>query len=92
MPFRADVFEPFLKDAEAARNAPLLERQNLEGTTLLLRLNSLLVKSGDGWAAMLPLRGVGDPQALGEALRGKAVLLDLKTEWICSTALTVKRP
>jgi predicted exporter len=80
LPFRADVFEPFLKDAEAARNAPLLERTSLEGTSLLLRLDSLLVKSGDGWAAMLPLRGVGDPKALGEALRGKAVLLDLKSE------------
>lgn len=80
LPFRADVFEPFLKDAEAARNATLLDRASLEGTSLLLRLDSLLVRSGDGWAAMLPLRGVGDPKALGEALRGKAVLLDLKSE------------
>jgi predicted exporter len=80
LPFRADVFEPFLNDAAAAKSAPLLNVRSLEGTTLLLRLDSLLIKSGDGWAAMLPLRGVSDPRALGEALGNRAVLLDLKAE------------
>jgi predicted exporter len=82
LPFRAHVFEPFLRDASAAKNAAPLERENLEGTRLALKVDSLLVRREGGWAAILPLRGVSDPQAIGSALdRQKGsdiVLLDLK--------------
>ncbi len=84
LPFRPDAFAPFLADAEKARTMPLLTPASLDGTGLKLKLDSLLVRNGDGWTAMLPLRGVTDPLAVaarmtGEEARG-AVLLNLKEE------------
>ena len=81
--FRANLFEPFLADVAAARRQPLLDRASLAGTTLALKVDSLLIKRADGWAAMLPLRGVTDAKAIGAALAtgtAPAVLLDLKQE------------
>lgn len=84
LPFRPDAFAPFLADAEKARTMPLLTPASLDGTSLKLKFDSLLVRNGDGWTAMLPLRGVTDPLAVaarmtGEEARG-AVLLNLKEE------------
>ncbi|HYM47183.1 MAG TPA: MMPL family transporter, partial [Burkholderiaceae bacterium] len=83
LPFRAGLFEPFLRDAQSAKGAALLERDSLEGTNLALKVDSLLVQRSHGWAAILPLRGVTDVQAIGNALvqqRGtQIVLLDLKS-------------
>ncbi|SMH36451.1 MMPL family transporter [Azospirillum agricola] len=85
LPFRPDVFAPFLADVAAARTMPPLTRASLDGTGLKLKLDSLLVRGGSGWTAMLPLRGVADPPALAARLpedpsaRG-AVLLNLKEE------------
>lgn len=84
LPFRPDLFEPFLKDASAAKVQPSLDRTSLQGTSLSLKLDSLLVKRGANWAAMLPLRGVADPRRLGDEViklgEPGVVLLDLKGE------------
>lgn len=85
LPFRPDAFAPFLSDAEKARTMPLLTPASLDGTGLKLKFESLLVRSGTGWTAMLPLRGVTDPQALAARLSGDpaaqgATLLNLKEE------------
>jgi predicted exporter len=83
-PFRPDTFSPFLTDVEAARGQPLLQREDLNGTSLALRVDSLLVQSGDRWLAMLPLRGVANPRAVATAVAGfdmsGLVFLDLKAE------------
>jgi predicted exporter len=68
LPFRPGLFEPFLRDVAAAREQSLLDRSGLQGTSLALKLDSLLVKRGEGWAAMLPLRGVTDPAAITREL------------------------
>jgi predicted exporter len=80
LPFQPDIFAPFLKDAAAARSQPLLTRDSLHGTNLASKLDALLLRRTDGWAAMLPLRGVADPARLQAALAGQAgvLLLDLK--------------
>ncbi|MBP2306700.1 MMPL family transporter [Azospirillum melinis] len=85
LPFRPDAFAPFLADAEKARTMPLLTPASLDGTSLKLKFESLLVRSGTGWTAMLPLRGVTDPRALAARLSGDpaaqgATLLNLKEE------------
>ena len=88
LPFRAGLFEPFLRDAEAARLQPLLDSARLHGTGLALKLDSLLVKRNSGatagWTAMLPLRGVTDAAAIARDLAvlpdTHAVLIDLKHE------------
>ncbi len=84
LPYRRQVFEPFLKDAAAVKDMPLVDRSALQGTRLALRLDSLLVKRADGWVAMLALRGVTDAAGIARdmaTLAGtRAVLLDFKRE------------
>jgi predicted exporter/peptidoglycan/xylan/chitin deacetylase (PgdA/CDA1 family) len=84
LPYRPGTFEPFLADAAAAKKLPLIDRDALQGTGVALKVDSLLVKRSDGWAAMLPLRGVTDAAALAREIdaagRGQAMLLDLKRE------------
>ncbi|HEU0225740.1 MAG TPA: MMPL family transporter, partial [Steroidobacteraceae bacterium] len=84
LPYRPEVFEPFLKDAAKARSMQLLSHDSLRGTSVALKLDTLLVRRGPGWAAMLPLRGVTDAAGIAReisALSGaRAVLLDLKGE------------
>jgi predicted exporter len=85
LPFRPDAFAPFLSDAEKARTQPLLTPASLDGTSLKLKFDSLLVRTSAGWTAMLPLRGVKDPQGLAVRLVDApmaqgAILLNLKEE------------
>ncbi len=83
-PFAADAFEPFLRDAAAARIAPPLTLEGLRGTAAGLRAESLLARRGDAWQALLPLAGVRDDTALAEAVRAlgrnDVALLDFKGE------------
>jgi predicted exporter len=81
LPFRANVFEPFVRDVAAASRMAPLDRASLQGTSLGLRLDSLLVQRSSGWTAMLPLRGVTDAGAVAHAIGGTAVLLDLKQQF-----------
>jgi predicted exporter len=84
LPYRRQVFEPFLKDAATLKDMPLLERDSLEGTRLALRLDTLLTKRESGCVAVLPLRGVTDAAGIARELAApagsRAVLLDLKGE------------
>ena len=83
LPFRPAAFEPFVRDVSAAAGLPLLERSSLHGTSLGLRLDALLVRRGSGWAAMLPLRGVSDADAIAGRLAEipGVTLLDLKRQF-----------
>src|SRR4029077_14449346 len=78
------LFEPFVHDVTAAKQQSLLDRDSLQGTSLALKLDSLLLKRTDSWTAMLPLRGVADAAALGQEIERlpekQSVLLDLKRE------------
>jgi predicted exporter len=62
----------------------LLQREELNGSSLALRLESLLLQTGGRWLALLPLRGVSDSQAVAEAIAGmddqRLIFLDLKEE------------
>ncbi len=84
LPYRPQVFEPFLKDAAAVKDMLLIDRGSLQGTRLALRLDTLSVKRENGWVAMLPLRGVTDAAGIARELAAPAgrrvVLLDLKRE------------
>jgi predicted exporter len=85
LPYKDQVFEPFLADVAAARNMPPVERSQMQGTRIALRVDSLLAKRTEGWAAMLPLRNVTDADGVAADLvappsGASAVLLDLKRE------------
>ncbi len=82
LPFRSQTFAPFLADAAEAKNQPLLDRDSLRGTNLAAKLDGLLIRRVGDWTALLPLRGVADPDRLKAeiASSGQAgiLLLDLK--------------
>jgi len=85
LPYRAGAFAPFERDVEAARGGPLLTIEDLRGTGLDLKVQSLLASSGGEWHALVPLRGVRDAarvRSLAERLPedARATFLDLKAE------------
>jgi predicted exporter len=82
LPFRSETFEPFVADVAAAKQAAPVGRAELAGTRLGQRLDSLLVRRGEGVTALVFLRGVADASALSAALaplKG-ASLLDMRGE------------
>lgn len=81
-PFRSTTFAPFLADVEKSRHAALLVPEDLAGTGLGLKLDSMLVRGlGGAWTAVLPLQGVTDSKAVSASFAsGDAVFLDLKAE------------
>jgi predicted exporter len=81
LPFRAGVFAPFVADVEAARRLSPLTPEGFEQSPLGARLESMLVRQGDGWVGLGTLSGVNDPAAFGaltDATGGAVHLLDLK--------------
>jgi predicted exporter len=83
LPFRSDLFEPFLKEVAATRSQPLLTSDSMKGTNLGLQTESLLAHYDNRWKALLPLRGVTDAATLRQTLTrldGNIVLLDMKQE------------
>jgi predicted exporter len=83
LPFRADLFAPFLGDVAAAKLEKPIGRGDLP-PALSLKLESLLFGRGGQSVAMLPLRGVADAEAVRRAVAdlGDAdiVFVDLKGE------------
>lgn len=82
-PFRAGMFEPFVRDVAAAKDAAPLDRARLRGTAFGLKVDSLLVARDGRWYAFLPLRGIRDPALVRARLApgaGDVALLDLRLE------------
>lgn len=82
LPFQPGLFAPFIDTVGKARSRPLINRSTLDGTSLSLKLDSLLSRRADGWIAMLSLRGVTAPASIERVIAGEpgAVLVDLKAE------------
>jgi predicted exporter len=78
LPIQADRLAPFLADAEAARGSRPLQRADLEGTTLAVAVDGMLLQYSAtpsrpaGWSALLPLHapasGIIDAGAVRQAL------------------------
>jgi predicted exporter len=67
LPFRGDLFEPFLADAARAKAGPIVTEASLP-PPLALQLQSMLVPGGHGWTVIAPLYGVADPAVLAAAV------------------------
>ena len=82
LPFQPGLFAPFVADAGKAKAMAPIRRADLDGTSLSLKLDSMLQHQTSGWVATLPLRGVTNPAAIASAIAGEpdAVLVDLKVE------------
>ena len=90
LPLAPARLEPFVREVQQARDAPLLTPAALSGTSFAHGVETLLVRSGAGWAALLPVAGVGfgelSPAAVTAvraaltAAGAPAQLLDIKGE------------
>ncbi len=81
LPFRAEVFAPFVDDVQAARALPLLTPERYARTPLGQRLAAMLVPHDGQWLGLATVSGVHDVaalQALGARSDGAVRLLDLK--------------
>ncbi len=73
----SDRLQPFLRDAEAARHAPLVTVQDLQGTSLRAGVDALILHERDRWNALLPLHAADSAQAVDTA-RVRTALQDAK--------------
>lgn len=87
LPFRPRTFDPFLADVERARGGEALTPSALSGTALGMKAESLLrhdAGAGDAWYAVVPLRGVTDPEAIAQGAAatgsGQVMAIDLRAE------------
>ena len=84
LPFKPGLFQPFLDAVAAARAAAPLRPEDLRGTLLGTRIDTLLFAGERGWTALLPLSGVRDARALiaglPQAADSQAYYLDLRAE------------
>ena len=84
-PLAANKLTPFLNEIASARQAPNLLRENLNGTSLALAVDSLLLPQARGWSVLLPLRPGEKEIDAGEvrrALAGSdALFIDMKLEF-----------
>lgn len=88
LPVRAQVFTPFLADVEAIRHRPLLQRSDLEHTSMAMALDAMLLKQKQRWSALIPLTAPesGNIDAaqvrteLKQAQVSNALFVDMKAE------------
>jgi len=81
MPFRKDLFAPFVDDVETARTAAPLTPEVFSRSPLGQRLAAMLAHRDDHWVGLSTLSGVRDANAVAAAVAGAGVnarLLDLK--------------
>ncbi|WP_018990113.1 MMPL family transporter [Aromatoleum toluclasticum] len=92
LPLPAGRLEPFVEDISAARARAPLTRADLDGTSFAMAVDSLLLRQGEQWTALLPLRAPAagsrakeiNPAAVRSALEGAAdaspLFIDMKSE------------
>lgn len=88
LPVRPQVFAPFLIDVEAARNQPLLQRSDLEHTSMAMAVDAMLLQQGSRWSALIPLTAPENGNidtarvraVLNQAQVPNAIFVDMKSE------------
>lgn len=79
-PFRDSAFDPFIEQAAASRDLPLLELDDLRQSSLASWLDAHLFRVRDKWVSLVSLNSP-DPVALAEHVRdwgAKVTLVDLQ--------------
>ena len=81
LPYRAEAFAPFLREAADATSAPPVRPDDYAGTGIGLRVQSLVSPSEGRARVIVPLSGVADAEAVRRALAGDGVeVVDLRGE------------
>ncbi|HTD06377.1 MMPL family transporter [Undibacterium sp.] len=68
--FREDAFLPFLHDVQASKQQALLRMEDLRGSSIGLKVQSLLLHDNQGAVALITLSGVTDSERLRKAIAG----------------------
>jgi predicted exporter len=76
---RSERLQPFLSDVEAARQAPLIAAQDLQGTSLRAGFDALILHQRNRWNALLPLHAAAPGQTVDTA-RVAAALHDARLD------------
>lgn len=82
LPFRRDLFVPFMDDVQTARHLPPLTPQAFAASPLGQRLAAMLVERDGHWLGLGTVSGVHDAGALAALAKGSGGtvrVLDLKT-------------
>ncbi|MDI1258445.1 MMPL family transporter [Aquabacterium sp.] len=66
LPLKTEKFEGFFVDAAQAKALPLLTRDDLQGSSLSLGVDSLLMRQSGQWTALVGLRLPSDDAATGQ--------------------------
>ncbi len=80
LPLQPDRLAEFFSDVDRARTGPLLERTDLEGTSLSLGVDSLLYRtaaSTEQWTALIALQATSE-NGITQSLNADAIRLALK--------------
>lgn len=81
LPFKRDVFAPFMENVAQAKSGPVLDVDRVRATGFGVRVETLLYKDTQDWVGAIPLHGVRDPDAVAALAREHGALyLDLKAE------------
>ena len=82
LPFKGDIFEPFVSDVSAVRKMQPVTLETLHDTTLIPLLSPLLFELDGTWVAPVLLHGVTDSDRLSALSRKtgevEVIFLDLK--------------
>ncbi|SDG44614.1 MMPL family transporter [Paraburkholderia phenazinium] len=79
---KPEAFGPFIADVQAARQQALLQRADLQGTSMALAVDALLTERAGRWSAMLSLRAPAHAAAAaspGQAAASDTASLDAAT-------------
>jgi predicted exporter len=89
LPLQSERLQPFVADVEAARQAGLLSRRDLQGSSLGAAFDAMIMQRKDRWNALLPLHAAAPGHAIDTARviaalklarLDEARVLDLKQE------------
>jgi predicted exporter len=88
LPVQPAVFAPFLTDVEATRAKSLLQRNDLQGTSMAMAVDAMLLQQGQHWSSLIPLTApesgnidVAQVQAtLDQAQVNNTLFVDMKAE------------
>ena len=88
LPVKSTLFAPFLADVATAREQPLLRAADLDKTSMSMAVDTLLIRQGQHWSALLPLTALPgveiNPKHIRSALHTLALpdvlFVDMKAE------------
>lgn len=88
LPLKPSLLEPFLADVEAARQQPLLQRADLDNTSMAMAMDAMLVQQDGRWTSLLPLTALENGSidtgklqaAIKQAQLANVLFIDLKAE------------